>query len=98
MVSGHTSGASQHAEVSDGGRSTPARPQHTPRVSMGPARPLEQFSTGKGQWRPGAVTGGEGQRGLPWRLHLSRVKEATEDACEGRTREETQAPVSRGQV
>ena len=44
------------------------------------------------------MTGGEGQRGLPWRRHLSRVKEATEDACEGRTREGTRASVSRGQV
>ncbi|CAN0451362.1 unnamed protein product [Rangifer tarandus platyrhynchus] len=49
VVSDHTSGTSQHAEVSDGGRSTPAHPPSTHRVSMGPACPLEQFSTGKGQ-------------------------------------------------
>ena len=55
----------------------PLIPQYMPRVDMGPARPLEQFYTGKGQWGLGAVTGGEGQRGLTWRLHLSRVKVTT---------------------
>ena len=98
VVSDLTSGTSEGAEISDGGHSTTAHPPIHAKSGHGPCPSSGAILHREGVWRLGAVTGGEGQRGLTWRLHPSRVKVTAVDACKGSTREVTQASASRGHI